>query len=75
LARALAVEVPSNALFAVAILYLTLNVLALTIAVSNSASRERRLVQECALLRGELDELRARLELAIGPSKKPSESP
>jgi len=58
LAHALSIEVPSNALFALAILYLTLNVLSLTIALSNSASRARRLTQECALLRGELDSLR-----------------
>ena len=62
LARALAVEVPSNALFALAILYLTLNVLSLTIALSQGATRARRLTQECALLRGELDGLRAELE-------------
>lgn len=62
LARALAVEVPSNALFALAILYLTLNVLSLTIALSHGATRARRLTQECALLRGELDSLRAEVE-------------
>lgn len=62
LARALSVEVPSNALFALAILYLTVNVLSLTIALSRSASRARRLAQECALLRGELDALRAQVE-------------
>jgi hypothetical protein len=61
MARALAIEVPSNALFALAILYLTLNVLSLTIALSNGATRARRLTQECALLRGELDALRARI--------------
>ena len=67
MARALAVEVPSNALFALAILYLTLNVLSLTIALSNGATRARRLTQECALLRGELDALRAQFDkLATG---------
>ena len=67
MARALAVEVPSNALFALAILYLTLNVLSLTIALSNGATRARRLTQECALLRGELDALRAQFDkLAAG---------
>ncbi len=70
LARALAVEVPSNALFALAILYLTLNVLSLTIALSNSTSRTRRLTQECALLRGELEGLRARVD-ALSPDRKP----
>lgn len=73
LAQALAIEVPSNALFALAILYLTLNVLSLTIALSNSASRARRLTQESALLRGEIEALSARVkELAaerknVGP--------
>ena len=62
LARAIGVQVPSNALFALAILYLTLNVLSLTIALSNGATRARRLAQECALLRAELDAIRARIE-------------
>ena len=66
MAHALAIEVPSNALFALAILYLTLNVLSLTIALSNGATRARRLTQECALLRGELEELRARLDKMAG---------
>jgi len=61
-ARAMAVQVASNALFALAILYLALNVLSLTIALSNGAARSRRLAQECALLRAELDEVRARVE-------------
>jgi hypothetical protein len=64
LARAVAVQVPSNALFALAILYLAVNVLSLTIALSNGATRARRLAQECALLRAELDDLRARLPAA-----------
>jgi hypothetical protein len=73
LAEAVAIEVPSNALFALAILYLTLNVLSLTIALSNSASRARRLTQESALLRGEIETLSAQVkELAaerknVGP--------
>lgn len=61
LARALAIEVPSNALFALAILYLALNVLSITIALSGTTTRERRLAQECALLRAELDALREEL--------------
>jgi hypothetical protein len=60
-AKRLAITVPSNALFALAILYLALNLLSLTIATSNAASRVRRLTQECALLRAEVDALRARL--------------
>jgi len=62
LASALQVQVPSNALFAVAIVYLALNVVSLTIALSNGASRTRRLAQECAMLRAELQAVRARLE-------------
>ncbi len=72
MARALTIEVPSNALFALAILYLTLNVLSLTIALSSSASRTRRLTQECALLRGELEGLRARVELLSSGGKPPA---
>ena len=70
MARALSIEVPSNALFALAILYLTLNVLSLTIALSNGTSRTRRLTQECALLRGEVEGLRARLDKLAAESKE-----
>jgi len=62
LARAIAVQVPSNALFALAILYLTLNILSLTIGLSGGATHVRRLAQECALLRAELDAMRVSLE-------------
>ena len=58
LARALDIAVPSNALFALAFVYVLVNLLSLTIAVSGNAARVRRLSQECAMLRGELDELR-----------------
>ncbi len=57
----LGVEVASNALFALGFVYVLLNLLSLTIAVSGGAARTRRLAQECALLRGEIEELRARL--------------
>ena len=52
----------SNAFFAAAILYLAVNVLAGTLAASDNSARTRRLAQECALLRAELDQLR--LEVA-----------
>jgi hypothetical protein len=61
LATAIQVQVASNALFALAIVYLALNVVSLTITLSNAASRTRRLAQECAMLRAELDTMRARL--------------
>jgi hypothetical protein len=58
-ARLVGVQVPSNALFGAAILYLAVNVLAITISVSANTTRVRRLAQECALLRAELEALRA----------------
>jgi hypothetical protein len=58
LARVLDIAVPSNALFAIAFVYVLVNLLSLTIAVAGSAARVRRLSQECALLRAELDALR-----------------
>lgn len=58
LAHLLHVEVPSNALFALSILYLILNVLGVTVAVSGNAARLRRVAQECALLRAEVDALK-----------------
>jgi hypothetical protein len=66
LATALRIEVPSNALFALAILYLGVNVLSAAIALSSSAARVRRLAQECALLRGEIEQLRRELEQTRG---------
>jgi hypothetical protein len=62
LAAALKIEVASNALFALATLYLGLNAVSATIALSSNAARTRRLAQECALLRGEIEVLRRELE-------------
>ena len=62
LSRALGVEVPSNALFALAFVYVLSNLLSVTIAVSGNATRVRRLTQECALLRAEIEGLRGRVE-------------
>ena len=53
--------VPANALFGAGLLYLALNVLAVTIGLSQNTTSVRRLAQECALLRAELEELRGRL--------------
>ena len=55
LARVLGVKVPANALFALAFLYVLVNVLSSTIATSRNAERTRRLAQECAMLRAELE--------------------
>lgn len=58
-AQAFGFQVPANALFAAGFLYLTLNVLSVTLAVSTTSDRVRRVTQECALLRAELDALKA----------------
>ncbi len=58
-ARLLGIHVPANALFGAGLLYLAVNVLGITISVSTNTSRVRRLAQECALLRAELEALRA----------------
>jgi hypothetical protein len=69
-AQHLGVKVPANALFGAGLFYLAVNVLAITIGVSRNATAVRRLAQECALLRAELDELRAR-----PPAREPSAGP
>jgi len=58
-AHLLGFQIPSNALFGAAVLYLAVNVLVNTVAGSQSAARLRRLAQECATLRAEVDLLRA----------------
>jgi hypothetical protein len=58
-AQLVGVRVPSNAVFGIGLLYVTLNVLSVTIAASSNAARVRRLSQECALLRAELEAVRA----------------
>lgn len=68
LASQLRIDVPSNALFGAAILYLALNLLSLTIGVSNSLARLRRLTQECTVLRTEVKELRAQLDRGPAPN-------
>lgn len=54
----LGVQVPSNALFGIAIVYLSVNVLSVTVASSLNAALARRLTQECALLRAEIEHLK-----------------
>ena len=51
-------QVASNAVFGAAVLYLAVNVLVNTVASSQNAARLRRLAQECASLRAELDAAR-----------------
>jgi hypothetical protein len=70
MSASLGIGVPSNALFVFAFVYVLVNLLAGTIALSSGAARLRRLTQECALLRGEIDELRAQLR-ALAPGGDP----
>jgi len=69
-ARLVGVQVPSNAIFGAGLVYLAVNLLSVTIANSGNAERTRRLAQECALLRAELDRLKAR-----GDAGRPSSPP
>ena len=59
-AHLLGFQIPSNALFGAAVLYLAVNVLVNTVAGSQNAARIRRLAQECAALRAEVNLLRMR---------------
>ncbi len=52
-------QTPSNAIYGAAVLYLAVNVVFNTVAISMNAARLRRLTQECALLRAEIEALRA----------------
>ena len=61
LSRAIGVQVPTNALFGASLVYLAVNVLTLTITSSASAARVRRLAQECAMLRADVERLAAAL--------------
>jgi hypothetical protein len=67
LASAAGVKVASNALFAAAFLYVLVNLLSTTIATSRNASHARRLSQECAILRAELEQLREGSSREKGP--------
>ncbi len=68
-AHLLGFQIPSNALFGAAVLYLAVNVLVNTVAGSQNAARIRRLAQECASLRAELDaEREARREPEGAPA-------
>lgn len=64
-AHLIGVQVPANAIFGVGLLYLAVNVLTVTIAVSSNAARVRRLSQECALLRAEIAALRGGDAVAV----------
>ncbi len=66
-AELVGIHVPSNAVFGAGLLYLGVNVLAITIAGSSTAATTRRLAQECALLRAEVARLGALAERQAGP--------
>ena len=58
-AHLVGIRVPSNAIFGAGVLYLALNVLAVTLSASANTAHVRRLTQEFALLRAEIAALRA----------------
>jgi cell division protein FtsB len=70
-AELIGVKVPSNAVFGIGLLYVTLNVLSVTIAASSSAAQVRRLAQECALLRAELEALRGTRTAGTAEAERP----
>ncbi len=70
-AHLLGFQVASNALFGAAVLYLAVNVLVNTVASSQNAARIRRLTQECAALRAELEATRAAAPGTGEPGRKP----
>ncbi len=70
-AHLLGFQVASNALFGAAVLYLAVNVLVNTVASSQNAARIRRLTQECAALRAELEATRAAGPGPDEPGRKP----
>jgi hypothetical protein len=69
-ADVLQVEVASNAIFALAFVYVLFNLLSSTLAISNGANRIRRLTQECALLRAELELLRKSVKVERGGEER-----
>lgn len=74
--QAFGFQVPANALFAAGFLYLALNVLSVTLTASANSDRARRLTQECALLRAELEALKAATPpAASGPAAPPTAAP
>jgi hypothetical protein len=81
LARFIGVQVPANALFGAGLLYLALNVLSVTLVASSASHRARRLAQECALLRADLEALKAErlaappVSGAAGPAGPPPGAP
>lgn len=67
--RLVGIHVPANAFFAGGILYLAVNVLVSTLAISDNAARVRRLTQECAILRAEIEQLRRDVDAPPGASR------
>lgn len=54
-AEALSIELPSNALFGFAFLFVLVHIVSITITQSGTSAQVRRLSQECAMLRAQLE--------------------
>jgi hypothetical protein len=74
-AHLVGIQIPSNAIFGAGLLYLAVNVLAITISTSTNTTRVRRLAQECALLRAQVEELRAAAAGTRSPEQRPERAP
>ncbi len=59
MADALGIALPSNMVFIVAILLLTITIYSLTASVSRLSAKNKRLTQEMALLREEMERMKA----------------
>ncbi|MEN2738059.1 DUF2304 family protein [Microbacterium sp. X-17] len=71
LARLLGVVVPSNLLFALAVALLIGVTLHLSWELSNAEEEIRKVAEEVAILRAEVDQLRARQDAAMDDSETP----
>lgn len=66
LTRALGMELPANTVFLMGIFCIMVILLTLTVAVSRTSVRTKRLIQELALLKGEISTMEKRLKEKMG---------
>lgn len=66
LSKALGMELPVNTVFLLGIFCIMVILLTLTVAISRASVRSKRLIQELALLKGEISALEGRLQEKLG---------